>query len=61
MADLETTKQINAELEKQRKLLKTLDSDSVKYKNTQKEIVRLQELAFKARQKERIKYSFRKR
>ena len=52
MADLKTSKQITAEIEKQRKLLKSLDNDSVKYKNTQKEIVRLQELAFKARQKE---------
>ena len=52
MADLKTTKEINKELEKQQKLLKNLDNDSVKYKNTQKEIVRLQELAFKARQKE---------
>ena len=52
MADLKTTKEINKELEKQQNLLKNLDKDSVKYKNTQKEIVRLQELAFKARQKE---------
>jgi hypothetical protein len=52
MADLKTTKEINKELEKQQNLLKNLDNDSVKYKNTQKEIVRLQELAFKTRQKE---------
>ena len=52
MADLKTTKQITKEIEKQQKLLQKLDSDSVKYKNTQKEIVRLQTLAFEARARE---------
>ena len=52
MADIKTTKQITKEIEKQQKLLQKLDSDSVKYKNTQKEIVRLQTLAFEARARE---------
>ena len=52
MADLQTEKDINKELEKQRKLLRDLDKDSAKYKRTQQEIVKLQDLAFKARQRE---------
>jgi hypothetical protein len=52
MADLKTTKQITAELEKQQKLLQNIDNNSTAYKNTQKEILRLQEQLSKAKQKE---------
>jgi len=52
MADLKTTKQITAELEKQQKLLQNIDNNSTAYKNTQKEILRLQEQLSNAKKKE---------
>jgi hypothetical protein len=52
MADLKTTKQITVELEKQQKLLQNIDNNSTAYKNTQKEILRLQEKLSNAKKKE---------
>ena len=50
--NLKTQKEINQELEKQQQLLSKIDETNANFKNTQKEILRLQEELFRARQKE---------
>ena len=50
--NLKTAKEINQELEKQQQLLSKIDETNANFKNTQKEILRLQEKLFEARKKE---------
>ena len=50
--NLKTQKEINQELEKQQQLLSKIDETNANFKNTQKEILRLQEKLFEARKKD---------